>query len=80
MSGLILPDHVAKAVRAKKEQAAPASPVPAPEVPAEATEPTVADAYVPEVERSLDPTKIPGNVMERLPQPTGWRVLILPVS
>jgi co-chaperonin GroES (HSP10) len=75
MSGLILPDHVAKAVKAKKGQAAPASPVPAPEA---LTEPTVADAYVPEVERSLDPTKIPGNVMERLPQPTGWRVLILP--
>lgn len=75
MTGLILPEHVAKSVKAKKEQEASAPAVPVQEAPAE---PTVAEAYVPEIERSLDPSKIPTNVLERLPQPTGWRILILP--
>ena len=38
----------------------------------------IAKAYVPEKERVLDPTLIDASVIDRLPQPTGWRVLILP--
>lgn len=75
MTGLILPEYVAKAVKAKKEQTAQTTPEAEQEAPSEQT---VADAYVPEVERSLDPSKIPTNVLERMPKPTGWRVLILP--
>ena len=36
----------------------------------------IAKAYVPEQERVLDPTLIDASVIDRLPQPTGWRVLI----
>lgn len=35
-------------------------------------------AYVRAEERVLDPTKLPKDVVDRLPQPTGWRILILP--
>ena len=35
-------------------------------------------AFVLEEERVLDPTKIPDTAMARLPQPTGWRILVLP--
>ena len=38
----------------------------------------IAKAYVPEKERVLDPTLIDASIIDRLPQPTGWRVLILP--
>jgi len=69
MTGLILPEYAIKNAEAIKPSIPPTQ---------EPTEPTVADAYVPEVERSLDPTKIPTSVLERLPKPTGWRVLILP--
>ncbi len=34
--------------------------------------------YVPEKERVLDPTLITASAIERLPQPTGWRILIMP--
>ena len=34
--------------------------------------------YVPEEERVLDPTLITASAIERLPQPTGWRILIMP--
>lgn len=73
MSGLILPDHVAKAVKAKKDKE---TKVPVSEV--SPAKDTVADAYVPETERALDPTKIPTSVLDRMPKPTGWRILILP--
>jgi co-chaperonin GroES (HSP10) len=36
------------------------------------------DAYVRAEERVLDPTKLPDELVARLPQPTGWRILILP--
>tara|TARA_R100001530_G_scaffold63634_1_gene45752 strand:- start:206 stop:628 length:423 start_codon:yes stop_codon:yes gene_type:complete len=35
-------------------------------------------AYVPSQERILDPDKLNKNSLERLPNPTGWRILILP--
>jgi co-chaperonin GroES (HSP10) len=38
----------------------------------------VSSAYVLEEERSLDPSKLPTSALERMPQPTGWRILILP--
>lgn len=36
------------------------------------------DAFVLADDRVLDPTKLPESALERLPQPTGWRILILP--
>jgi chaperonin GroES len=35
-------------------------------------------AYVEEKDLYLDPSKLPKEAIDRLPQPTGWRVLILP--
>ena len=35
-------------------------------------------AYVEEKDLYLDPSKLPEDTIDRLPQPTGWRVLILP--
>ena len=38
----------------------------------------ISKAYVPKEERVLDPTLIDTAIIDRLPQPTGWRVLLLP--
>ena len=43
-----------------------------------ATAKTVEDSYVPPDERVLDPSKLQGSLLERMPNPTGWRMLILP--
>ena len=34
--------------------------------------------YVKKEERILDPTLIDKSFKERLPQPTGWRILVMP--
>jgi len=36
------------------------------------------EAYVSAEDRVFDPTKLPEAAIDRLPQPTGWRILILP--
>ena len=36
------------------------------------------EAFVKEDKRVLDPTLIDKSVIERMPQPTGWRILVLP--
>jgi co-chaperonin GroES (HSP10) len=38
----------------------------------------IKDAYVKENNLVLDPTQLPDSTVERLPQPTGWRILLLP--
>ena len=40
------------------------------------------DKYVnqEDVKKVLDPSKMDLTVLERLPKPTGWRVIILPYS
>jgi chaperonin GroES len=35
-------------------------------------------AYVAAEDRVFDPSKLPDSAIDRLPQPTGWRILILP--
>tara|TARA_R100000664_G_C2755900_1_gene143677 strand:- start:566 stop:1036 length:471 start_codon:yes stop_codon:yes gene_type:complete len=35
-------------------------------------------AYVKEEDRVLDPTKLSENAIDKMPQPTGWRILLLP--
>jgi co-chaperonin GroES (HSP10) len=44
----------------------------------EATVSRATDAYVPEEELFFDPTKLDLSVIERMPQPSGWRLLVLP--
>lgn len=62
MTSLILPEHVAKKRAAEKDQAPDA----------------LSDAYVKAEDRVLDPDKLPQSALDRLPQPTGWRILVLP--
>ena len=68
MSNLILPEHVARAQ--EKAQAA--------EQATEAPVSPVESAYVMQEELYLDPTKMDMSAIERLPKPTGWRMLVLP--
>lgn len=66
MSSLILPTHVAEAMKAKPQKVE------------EAPKSALEEAYVALEDRYLDPTKIPSSVFDRLPKPTGWRILVLP--
>ena len=38
----------------------------------------VESMYVPKEDRVLDPSKADASLLERMPSPTGWRMLILP--
>ena len=40
----------------------------------------VAEAYVDPTNMILDPEKLDASLLERMPQPTGWRMLILPYA
>ena len=62
---LYLPDHVAQ--KMKKEKAT-----------AKAEPEALDSAYVDANERVLDPSLLDKPLLERLPQPTGWRVLVMP--
>ena len=63
MTSVIVPDHVANEIEKEKVE--------------EAT--TNEDsAYVEPQERVLDPSLLDKSIIERMPQPTGWRILILP--
>ena len=69
MTKIQVPDHVAKSIEAdlkNKEQETPT--------------PEIAEnpAYVKESARVLDPTLLEKSFIDRMPQPTGWRILILP--
>jgi len=73
MNKIHVPDHVAQAIEEenlqKQETKAKETETPAPE---EQT------AYVDQAARVLDPTLLDKSILERMPQPTGWRILILP--
>jgi len=68
---LYLPDHVAQKINAEK-----AAKAKAPD--SDSAEPSLDKAYVDEVRRVLDPSLLEKPLLERLPQPTGWRVLVMP--
>tara|TARA_R100000781_G_C4080022_1_gene127375 strand:+ start:1518 stop:2012 length:495 start_codon:yes stop_codon:yes gene_type:complete len=70
MTKIQVPDHVAKSIEADLKQKKQE------EAPAQATEENV--AYIKENERVLDPGLLETSFLERMPQPTGWRILILP--
>tara|TARA_R100001143_G_scaffold41547_1_gene37667 strand:- start:12853 stop:13293 length:441 start_codon:yes stop_codon:yes gene_type:complete len=40
--------------------------------------PSISDAYVSEESRFLDPTILEKSLIDRMPNPTGWRLLVLP--
>tara|TARA_B100000282_G_C31707301_1_gene479333 strand:- start:596 stop:1057 length:462 start_codon:yes stop_codon:yes gene_type:complete len=42
--------------------------------------PSAKEAYVEQTDRVLDPNLIDKSLTERLPQPTGWRVLVMPYA
>lgn len=86
MSSLILPDHVATAIEQQRAKEAlekiKANTKKEEELKVVAQEEVdpidVTAAYVTEAERVMDPTKLPESALLRMPQPTGWRILILP--
>jgi len=45
---------------------------------AEKNKPTAKVAYIEEKDRVLDPSLLDKSLVQRLPQPTGWRVLVMP--
>ena len=40
----------------------------------------VADAYIDPEEKILDPELLDKSILDRMPQPTGWRMLVLPYA
>jgi co-chaperonin GroES (HSP10) len=44
------------------------------------TDEIVADAYVEQDARVLDPSLLDNSLIDRMPQPTGWRILVLPYA
>jgi len=65
---LYLPDHVAQKLNASRAESAPDA----------AGDNSLNTAYVEENSRVLDPSLLEKPLLERLPQPTGWRVLVMP--
>lgn len=62
-TSLLVPEHVAASLAAEE---------------APKDKPTLENAYVEESKRVLDPSLIDKSLKERLPQPTGWRILVMP--
>ncbi len=61
---LYLPEHLAQKVNKEKKEAKSSD--------------SLNSAYVDANERVLDPSLLDKPLLERLPQPTGWRVLVMP--
>lgn len=61
---LFLPDHVAKKIKADRL--------------AEKAATSVESAYVEPSARVLEPSLLSNALLDRLPQPTGWRLLVMP--
>tara|TARA_R110002126_G_scaffold24417_1_gene84985 strand:+ start:7108 stop:7614 length:507 start_codon:yes stop_codon:yes gene_type:complete len=68
---LYLPDHVAQKINAEK-----AAPAAAPQ--GDSAVSSLDTSYVDPKERVLDPSLVDKSLLDRLPQPTGWRVLVMP--
>ena len=61
---LYLPEHLAQKVNKEKKEVKSSD--------------SLNSAYVDANERVLDPSLLDKPLLERLPQPTGWRVLVMP--
>jgi len=66
MKEVLVPDHIAREVEAEKQEQP------------EGDKSELDQAYVKSDDRVLDPTLLEKSFLERMPQPTGWRLLILP--
>ena len=62
-NSLLIPEHVAAQIAEDAQKE---------------EKPSVETAYVPEDKRVLDPSLVDKSLKERLPQPTGWRILVMP--
>ena len=62
---LYLPEHVAQKMNKEREES-------------KADSSALDSAYVDANERVLDPSLLDKPLLDRLPQPTGWRVLVMP--
>ena len=62
MTTLIVPEYLAERLENQKASAAGG----------------IDSAFVNQEDRVLDPSKLPETTLARLPQPTGWRILVLP--
>ena len=67
MNKVLVPNHVAEAQEADIKEN-------------QKEESIVNNAYVPEEERVLDPTLLDKSLLERMPTPSGWRILVLPYA
>ena len=61
---LYLPEHLAQKMNKEKQE--------------DNSSESLNSAYVDANERGLDPSLLDKPLLERLPQPTGWRVLVMP--
>tara|TARA_R110000764_G_scaffold13298_1_gene38362 strand:- start:1227 stop:1727 length:501 start_codon:yes stop_codon:yes gene_type:complete len=66
---LYLPDHVAQKINAAKKDPPMQDPT---------AVPSLDSSYVDPNDRVLDPSLVEKPLLDRLPQPTGWRVLVMP--
>ena len=66
-SKVIVPEHVAQEVEKEAQKSIQ-----------EENTSEVDQAFVSSEERVLDPTLLEKSLLDRMPQPTGWRLLILP--
>ena len=71
MSDLAVPQHIEAERKAQKE----AQKIEESKTNGEAS---IQDAYIEPQERVLDPSLIDSSLLERMPDPTGWRLLVLP--
>ena len=62
---LYLPEHVAQKMNKERQES-------------QADSSALDSAYVDANERVLDPSLLDKPLLDRLPQPTGWRVLVMP--
>ena len=62
---LYVPDHVAQKIKAERADAASSAA-------------SLDGAYVAPDERVVDPALLDKALLDRLPQPTGWRLLVMP--
>ncbi len=68
-SSLLVPEHVAAQMAAEDKSKS---------AELKKEKPSVEDAYIAEDKRVLDPSLVDKSLKERLPQPTGWRILVMP--
>jgi co-chaperonin GroES (HSP10) len=66
---LFLPEHLALKLNKERKEASKDAGAP---------KSSLESAYVEPKDRVLDPSLIEKPLLERLPQPTGWRVLVMP--